>query len=347
MKQDGAATLLMAMVLMMSATVITLTVARSYIVEQRIAANNQWHTRLHFAAEQGLAKGLAALSESIAGLVWMPLTATAYISTARISASETTDVETEVVYIRHYTVDKFITLQSTASRNDGSGMLVHISQLARPLSVLTPMAELAPPLIITGCLLSTATGFHIRPIDADTERAGDAIWTKRDNACPVVDTVDIHNGFIRRRLLNRDLWNSVFSVSREQFTDLAAADRTRPVEERRYWIADGADMPGGLWVHSLGSEKQPVALYFPAASGCPEFGPGVIIHGLVFIDSNCLQPISNTNLSIYGSLVVNGNLNIMQMDLQLNHIQQADGQLTGLEFPVLRSVAVPGTWKDF
>jgi hypothetical protein len=33
--------------------------------------------------------------------------------------------------------------------------------------------------------------------------------------------------------------------------------------------------------------------------------------------------------------------------MQLNNIQVADNRQTRLDFPILRSVQVPGTWKDF
>lgn len=347
MRQKGAATLLMALVLMMSATVITFAVARSHIVEQRITSNSNWHTRLQLAAEQGFAGGLAALDENIASLVWKPLPPTRYISPAPVSSSATAGILTEVAYIRNITVDKFVTIQSTARRNDNSAMQVRISQYVRPLSVLAPAAEHAPPLVLAGCLTSTAAGFHIRPINADSNEAGDAAWMERANACPFPGTIDIHNGSIRRKISNRDLWYSVFSVSREQFTDLAAVDRSNPVATRRYWLVDAADMPASKWTASIGSAKKPVVLYFPARNACPEFGAGVQIHGLVFIDTDCPLPIGDTSLAIYGSLVVNGNLNVLPMDLQLNHIQQADKRLTNLEFPALRSVPVPGSWKDF
>lgn len=347
MQQNGAATLLMALVLMTSASVITFAVARSHIVEQRITSNSNWHARLRLAAEEGLARGLVTLDENIDSLVWKPLPAGGYISTAPVSGSAPADVITEIAYIRTATPGKFITIQSIARGNAISNMIVRINQQVRPLSILTPAAEHAPPLVLAGCLTSSAAGFHIRPINADSSEAGDAAWMKSANTCLFPANIDIHNGSIRRRESDRDLWNAVFSVSREQFTDLATADLPNPVTERRYWSVDADTMPTGKWTRSLGNEKKPIVLYFPASNACPEFGPGVQIHGLVFIDTDCPLLIGNTSLTIYGSLVVNGDLNVLSMQLQLNHIQQANDQLTGLELPVLRSVPVPGTWKDF
>ena len=347
MRQTGAATLLMALVLMISATAITLAVARSHIVEQRISSNSNWHAQLRLAAEEGLARGRVILDDSITTLVWKSLPPAGYVSLAPVSDSGSADIRTEVVYIRKLTTGKFVTIQSTAQRIDNSGMQVRVSQQVRSLSVLAPAAENAPPLVLAGCLLPVTAGFHIRPVNADSDQAGEAVWTPHSAVCPFPAGIDIHQGWLRRKLNGPDLWKSVFSVSRQQFEALAAADQSRPPAKRRYWSVDPSLMRGGIWSDSVGSAKQPVVLYFPASNVCPEFGPGVQIHGLVFIDTDCPLPIGNTTLTIYGSLVVNGNLSVPPMNLQLNHIQQADRRLTGLEFPPLRNVLVPGTWKDF
>ena len=59
------------------------------------------------------------------------------------------------------------------------------------------------------------------------------------------------------------------------------------------------------------------------------------------------EPIADPGFEVFGTLIVNGNLNTGETKLRLNHIQLADRQQTRLQFPVLRSVPVPGTWKDF
>ncbi len=103
----------------------------------------------------------------------------------------------------------------------------------------------------------------------------------------------------------------------------------------------------GRWTQSMGSPTRPVVVYFPPEIECPEFSPGVRIYGIVFIDKSCKDPIANVRFEIFGSLVVNGNFNASGADLHFNHIQVADDRLTLLNFPVLRSVKVPGSWRDF
>jgi hypothetical protein len=112
-------------------------------------------------------------------------------------------------------------------------------------------------------------------------------------------------------------------------------------------VVDLADLVNGRWTQSLGRPDRPVVLYFPPQVGCPEFSPGVRIYGIVFIDSSCKSPIARMRLDIFGSLIINGDFNAGSAGLQLNHIQAADKRRTLLDFPVLRSLKIPGSWRDF
>jgi hypothetical protein len=224
---------------------------------------------------------------------------------------------------------------------------VRISRLVRPLSVLSPAAESAPPLVVNGCIALPAAGLDIRPLDADQDPAGDAIWLTRDAHCPPLSGIEVHQGRITERALGEDLWSTVFSVDRDSFSAMAADQERLPEVERTYWTAQSEDLVTGRWLQSLGTSERPVALYFPPDLGCPQFAPGVRIHGLVFIDVDCTGSVATHSFELYGSLVVNGNLDTGESRLQLNHIQVADDNQCRLRFPVLRSVAVPGSWSDF
>ena len=136
-------------------------------------------------------------------------------------------------------------------------------------------------------------------------------------------------------------------VSRDEYARLATRDSTLPAERRRYWRV-GPNTPGhATWRRSLGSPERPVVLVFPAETGCPRFGAGVRIVGLVFIDAACPQPLADRWLEIAGSLVINGDLALDAARVDLQHIQAVDPGRTRLALPVLRLVAVPGSWKDF
>lgn len=71
--QRGAATLLVALVLMMALTIVTLSVARTQLVEQRIANNHHWHTRLFLLADSGLAKARSCSSSHLIAWTGVPI----------------------------------------------------------------------------------------------------------------------------------------------------------------------------------------------------------------------------------------------------------------------------------
>ncbi len=346
-RQQGAATLLITLVLTMSITIVTLAVARTQLVEQRISTNENWNTRLSFKAESGLAQGIVYLNSAVENLSWSqePDNNT---ETSRITLeTDQTDISTELVFSRATDFNRMISVQAVTRRTDGSNILARASQYVRLLSVLTPLAESLPPLVINGCPTGLPQALDIRPQDADTEQAGDAVWSDTSTACPLPGSVDIHNGSLESTDMEKGLWSLVFSVSTEEFVLLAEQDQFLPEQNRRYWVAQEPGPGANTWNRSLGSAGKPVVLYFPAETSCPVFSPGTTIYGVVFVDSSCPDPVAGHNVSITGSLVVNGDLNITDSSMQLNNIQVMDSLQTRLDFPILRSVQVPGTWKDF
>jgi len=345
-QQQGAATLLITLVLTMSITVITLAVARTQLVEQRISNNENWNTKLSLQAESGLARGITYLNSSVANLSWSAGNNNSESSRITLEAAQP-DISIDLVFSRAINFDRMISVQATARRNDGSNILARISQYVRLLSVLTPLAESLPPLVVSGCPTGFPQAIDIRPKDADTEQAGISMWSDAERACSLPESMDIHNGSLDSINMANGLWPLVFSVSREEFVLLAEQDKFLPEQDQRYRVAQASGPGSHTWNSDLGNATYPVVVYFPAEAGCPVFSPGTTIYGIVYIDTSCPDPVASYNVSIIGSLVVNGSLNIADSRMQLNNIQVADNRQTRLDFPILRSVQVPGTWKDF
>ncbi|GMQ83507.1 MAG: hypothetical protein BMS9Abin06_0242 [Gammaproteobacteria bacterium] len=345
--QRGAATLLITLMLTMSITIVTLAVARTQLAEQRISSNENWSTRLSLEAESGLARGIVYLNSAVGNLSWSD-GVDSNTETSRIMLEmDQPDTNTELVFSRTVNFDRMISVQATAGRTDGSNILARISQYVRLFSVLTPLAESLPPLVVNGCPTGLPQTIDIRPQDTDTEQAGNSVWSDTSTTCALPGSVDIHNGSLKTMDMATGLWPLVFSVSTEEFMLLAEQDTSLPDRDRRYWVAQDSGPGQNIWNRNLGSASKPVVLYFPAGTGCPVFSPGTTIYGIVFIDSGCPDPIAGYNVSIIGSLVVNGDLSIADSNMQLDNIQVVDKRQTRLDFPILRSVRVPGTWKDF
>jgi len=175
--QQGAATLLVTLMLTMSITIVTLAVARTQLVEQRISSNENWSTRLSLEAESGLARGIVYLNGAVGKLSWSDEVDN-NTETSRITLEMSTpDISTELVFSRAVNFDRMISVQATARRTDGSNILARISQYVRLLSVMTPLAESLPPLVVNGCPTGLPQAIDIRPQDADTEQAGNSVWS--------------------------------------------------------------------------------------------------------------------------------------------------------------------------
>ncbi len=346
-RQRGAASLLVALVLMMSITVITLAVARTGLYEQRMAANDHWNIRLSLHAEAALARAQHLMLQDLDSLAWHPQQHSEMQISQVPDDSRDPDIEVIVELKRSPDAQDLVLIEATARRRDGSGLSARAHHWTRRLSILTPLGETAPPLVLNGCISGEARNSHIRPWHADTDDAGAAVWLSDRDACTLATTIDLHGGELLAANLHRDLWSDLFSIDRETFASLATAEKAQPESLRTYYQVLPADLVAGRWTRSLGSPSRPVALYFPAAPGCPEFAPGMRIFGIVFIDSGCSSQFTQQRLEIHGSLVINGGLDATAGQLQLSHISLADPRYTQLHFPVLRSVPVPGSWSDF
>jgi hypothetical protein len=332
---------------MMSITVLTLSVARTGLYEQKIAANDHWNMRLSLLAASGMAQALSVTRQSMDTLAWQNDNDSG-MQISRIPAdSGDTQIQSELVLKRAPDAADFILIESSAQRSDGSGLAVRTSTWTRRLSVLTPLAETAPPLVLGGCIEGDTSDLQIRPQYADSDDAGTAAWTGAENTCSPSTGIDTHRGDITARSFQQDLWSDMFSVDREAFAMLAETDAELPAAQRIYYRATATDLHSGRWAVSLGNPSQHVVLQFPAALGCTEFAPGVQIFGVVFIDSACSGPITRQRLEIHGTLIINGDLDVTDTQLHLNHVSLADPSYTRLRFPALRSVPVPGTWSDF
>ena len=345
-RQRGMASLLTALVLMLSMTLVTLSAARTHTTETRMAGNEHRHYRLHLAAESAWESASQQLTDEDGQPSWTPERETgALVSRPTLPAADKA-VDVHVLFRKAGRDSPVVDIQAIAMLPGSGGQMVTVSQAVRLLGVLSPLAESAPPLVLNGCLSSAAV-VEIRPINGDSTNAGDALWQFGARGCPPNAKLDSHAGHAVDRTPAEDLWQSLFSVSREDYAGLAANELALPAAQRRYWLAEADNGRARLWRLSVGSPQRPVVVVFPAAAGCPRFASGVRIVGMVYIDAACRQPPANASLTVTGTLAVNGALDTGHALVRLNHIQVADPGQTRLAFPVLRIVKLPGSWRDF
>ncbi len=342
--QRGAATLLMALILMMALTIVTLSTAKTRINEEQANVNQQWQTRLFAAAESALEQTLADLATLTD---WVPDAASGGESYDEPISRRDAGIETVLTLWRSPKPHPYVDIDATARRRDGSALTTRIHQRVRQLSILTPLAETAPPLLLAGCPLSFSVSAQIYPEQADTDAAGNGVWLADSISCPGLAITDLHGGDISSRKFSATLHDTLFTLDRAAYRALAEAERDLPAGSRRYWLVQASDLDGGRWSRSIGTPERHVILYFPEEAGCPSFADGVQITGFVFIESPCDSPLASRRLDINGTLAINGSAQLADSDIRLTSLQTLDPARPWFNFPVLHNIRVPGSWKDF
>ncbi len=341
--QRGAATLLIALVLMIALTVITLSVAKTRVNEAQVNINQQWQAQLFASAESTLEETLPRLS-TLTGWTVDPVSGEAHYRATR--RGNDPQIESVLTLRRSPPPQRFVDMQARAQRNDKSGFTVQISQRIRQLTILSPLAELAPPLILAGCPSSFPRTMHIYPRYADSDRAGNAVWLTEKAPCPGLGRADLHGGAVTRREVSGALRDAMFTLDREAYAALAERDRALPPGQRQYWLVQAPDLDRGHWSRSVGTLNRPVLLYFPADTGCPVFADGVQVYGVVFIESPCKAPLAENRLEINGTLIIDGPAPLAG-NIRLANLQTLDPAHPWFTFPVLHNIRVPGSWRDF
>lgn len=350
--QRGAATLLTCLALIIASIALAISVAHTATLEQRMARNSLLADQAQQAANAGLNFGSAWLK--IHRPVWLSLAGGREISTPSISpppmtSSSGDNFAINLTFERALSWQGYILVRATAAPSNAPEVEARASHYLRPMGVLTAAGEAAPPLIVDGCVdLSMASDLY--PAFADTPHAGAALKASEDAACLHSGGINLHGGVLEGEVFPIDeLWDFVFSVSRDELQALAAEQvaAALPSTQRDYWWASATDLNAGEWRQSIGSPQRPIILVIPAELGCPRFSGGAQIIGLIYIEAGCTGAPVWGDMRLYGSLAVKGQFNSLGPTSRLAHIGQFPSGPARIEPPPLDVIQLAGSWKDF
>ena len=350
--QQGAATLLIGLTLVFASALLAVGVAHTTTLEQRMSRNALLARQAQHAAGAGLEYGKAWLKSRRP--VWIAQPGGRDIATATpnppaLRSAGGGDFAINLAFERRPEWQGYVRVHATASPTGAAEIEAKASQFVRPLGVLSIVGENAPPLVIDGC--ADVRGTHdIYPLGADTTAAGAALWSSMPAACVRSAGTSLHGGTLHGEVFAAGaLWDYLFAVEREELRTLAQAQSEAfvPASARDYWWASDADLTAGEWRMTLGSPQRPVVLVIPEELGCPPFGGGAQIVGLVFIEADCGSAPAWGNVRIYGSLVVRGDFASLGAGSRLLHISQAPAGPERIEPPALDLIQLAGSWRDF
>lgn len=351
-RQRGAASLLIGLALVAAIVALAAGLGHTVALEQRMARNTVLAAQTREAAIAGLGYARAALVQ--ARPAWTLMADGRELATTRRNApplhTHAGDrFAINIGFERRPLWRGYIRTEVRAAPAAEPDIEARVSQFLLPLGVLTAAGEEAPPLVVDGCAdLSRATDLY--PLGADEATAGPVLSSSVDATCAHLGSVNLHGGIVQgHAFAPGTLWNQLMSVSRDELHTLAAAQAAAgvPPRLRDYWWATAADLADGAWRTSLGSARRPIVLVIPTELGCPAFGGGAQLIGLVLIEADCGGGPAWGDVRLYGSLAVRGAFGRLGPTSRLLHISHAPGAPRRIEPPPLGVVAFAGSWKDF
>ena len=376
-------TLLFGLMLLIGAGILAFSSARTGVVEQRIATNEQQSILAQQAAQAGLDYALAWLGTQ----VWRP--GDAVPSVPDLSAEDGQRFRIELQFSRRANA---VCVRSRASSDQDPGL----ESIARECFTQTGLFDVAPetrappPLVLAGCLEEPLEPSELWRLDEDAPailsgRAADAdclpqgqlavgVWNDR-NADRVLTpdekgpSADLERARIDGCPGAHCVWNRVFALPLDE--------AKRRAETAGHVFADripcGATEPPGLYLihvsgtidalrlsgfcaedvgvdsRTIGTPDQPILLIVPSEAGCPRFAPDIRVHGIVYYESGTAcagQGWGGARLQ--GAVLWEGDVQAPALDSVFIETDWGAASALNTAFQVIDgAIRVPGTWRDW
>ena len=343
--QQGLATLMISLILLLGMTMLTMASARTSLVETRITGNETRLIEASHAADAGLEYAIAWLATH----PWS--SSDSPPSPPSVTAGSG---DTYAISLSFSASGDLITIHSRATATSDTSISAGVSQQLRQAFLLNPTAKVTP-LIVNGCIDSVTGTPDIYPSNwSSIEPVGTAIATSKVDepagSCIASGHFDTHDGSIVDEAFPNTAWDYLFDISKDEFQALATAEANAvasgelPSSGRSYyWITDSSN-----WDTSLGSASHPVFLAFAASAGCPRINGNPTIYGIVYVDGGCPDGAQGWGgAEVYGGVVMEGDLAKYNANAALYDWSEAGGSDEELPNPPIGASRLPGSWKDW
>jgi hypothetical protein len=354
-RQAGAATLAVALVLLIATTIMSFALARASLQEQRILQNELRAAEAFHRAEAILEQAMLALRlQRLASLDWQAggpgmegaTPGAGALPFATAASGEHYQYQLRVE--RATATPEYMALIATAESTSGI-----LAQVRQHVLVQPSLARELPPMVLDGCLDGSGSGIRFFP----AQQHPVAITTTRPNpggACIDASQLDLQGGYIEDLHAGAGaLWHNLFEMSKAEHRRRSIQERAAVLtgqlaaqERGYYWV----DEPINQWPEHFGSPEHPVWIVFSAAAGCPALGDGLVIHGIVYYETGAAGHCDAAGwgrISLYGSLLVEGDLRQLAGGGSYHHYAQAQALGLAANLKPRRLTRIPGTWRDF
>jgi hypothetical protein len=353
--QSGVATLAVALLLLIATSIMTFALARTSLLEQRILQNELRAAEAFHRAEAVLERGLLDLHHTrMPGLAWQNGAAgqeNAALDLAGLAlpaAASGEGYQYTLGVQRAAGAPDFLELTAGTQGAGGSGAQVRQYVLAR-----RALSRELPPMLLDGCLPEVGNGLQFQPAQQDPV----AIATTRPNpagACIDAALLDLQGGVIEEGHAGAGaLWDALFDLDKAEHRQRAEEERLAvfhqelAAHQRGYYRVDDIATD---WPDHFGSAEHPVWILFSAAADCPALDDGLVIHGIVYYETGVSGECDAAAwgmVTIYGSLLVEGDLRNLGAGSRFHHYEQARPEGLAANLKPLRVARIPGTWRDF
>jgi hypothetical protein len=376
-------TLLFGLMLLIGAGILAFSSARTSVVEQRIATNEQQSILAQQAAQAGLEQARAWLGAQ----VWSP--GDAVPSVPDLLAEDGQRFRIELQFSRRTNA---ICVRSRASSDQEPGL----EAIARECFTQTglfdvdPETRAPPPLVLAGCLAEPLEPGELWRLDEEAAailsgRAADAdclpqgqlavgVWS--DHNADGVMTPDEKGpsaDLERARIVGcpgaQCVWDRVFAMPLDEakrraeaaghvFTDRIPCGATEPPGLyliRTSGTIDATHLSGfcaedqGVDDRTIGTPSRPILLIVPSESGCPRFAPDIRVHGIVYYESTsaCVgQGWGGARLQ--GAVLWEGDVQAPALDSVFIETDWGAASALNTAFQVIDgAIRIPGTWRDW
>jgi hypothetical protein len=376
-------TLLFGLILLIGAGILAFGSARTGVVEQRIATNEQLSITAQQAAEAGLDYARAWLGTH----VWSP--GDSVPSVPAVSDTNGRRFQVDLQFSRQ---GQAICVRSRASLDLDPGL----ESIAREcftqsgLFEVDPETRAPPPLVLGGCLDAPTESGEIWRLDEDSTailsgRAADAdclpqgsltvgAWSDRDGDRVLAPdekgpSVSLERGRITGCPGAHCVWNQVFAMPLDEAKRRAEA--AGHVFEHA--IPCGGTEPPGLYLirlsgtidatrlsgfcsdgngvdaRTIGTPSQPILLIVPSESGCPRFDADIRIYGIVYHESSTACTSQGWGgARVQGAVLWEGDTAAPEASSRFVETDWGRGSALNTAFQVIDgAVRVPGTWRDW
>lgn len=336
--QTGSATLVVALVLLIVTSMITLYAGRNVVMEQRISANDYRAKQLAQAADAGVEYGIAWLISNPNGVIWNGVADASGMEYSTNTIGTSLSAGYTIVVTLKRPLGNLARMQVYAKATETGGT---VSAEGRTEILMSKLLAGYPDaaLVLNGCL-SNVNG---NP-DADNADVvgGTAVVSSKDASCIDTGHLNLHGDTVADNDFAGTAWDRTFSLSQTQVKAMANAEVAAgvPFADRTvHWITSASP-----WSTNIGNpSSSPPQSRIIVFTGCPKVNGGTILVGIVYFVGPC-DSNGWGGGKVYGSVIMEGDMSKLNANTSFtysrDYIDSLYNSNTGVQ------AKVPGGWID-